>query len=111
MVVNNIFKIAARDAQDKALIAFERRSDPNNPNVAAGVYFLSFDKTGTVIEGPDGDAIISAAPKIIDANLYDNRQLNNIWLYSNAIGSEVTITIATVAVANKIKMLTGRIVN
>ena len=96
MVINSIFKIAARDAQDKALIAFERRADPNNPQLAAGVYFLSFDKTGTVIEGPDSDAIISSAPKIIDANLYGNRQLNNIWLYSNATGSEVTITIATV---------------
>lgn len=110
MVVNNIFKIAARDAQDRAFIAFERRQVPNSSK-PPGVYFLSFDKNGTAIDPAAGDALIDNAPQIIAAGLYDNRQLNNMWLYSNATGSEITITIATVAVINKIKMLTGRIVN
>jgi hypothetical protein len=105
MAVTNIFRLAGKDAQNKAFIAFERRGTPD----VRGVYFVEFNKMNT--KNDDTDNILSTAKKIIEPAEYGNRDLNNIWLYSNTTGDEITITIATTPIANKIQMLTGRIID
>jgi hypothetical protein len=104
MVVIDIQNLAGCDSRNKAFVAFEKRAAGQG-----GVYFFEFDKNNTAIANPD--TVFNTATKIIDAAVYQNRNIRNIWLYANADGSDVTTTILTEPVANTMLMFTGRIVN
>ena len=89
MVVRDIFTVGAREAQNKAFFAFERRDAGNR-----GVYFFTFDKSATAIT--DENIVFNSAIKLIDGGQYGNKNLTKIYLYSNNTGNEVSITITTI---------------
>jgi hypothetical protein len=105
MVVIDVQNLAGCDSSDRAFIAFEKRGQGAN-----GIYFNEFDKVnGTANQNPD--TIFTGARKIIDGAIYQNRNIRNIWLYSNEDGSDITMTFLTEPIANVMLMFTGRIVN
>jgi hypothetical protein len=99
--------MAGLEVDDKAFLAFERRS---NTAGVSGVYFYEFDKkNGTAEQNPE--AVIAKAQKVIDSSLYKNRDLDRIFIYSNKDGTDVTITLVTKASGNLSYVYTGRIKN
>jgi hypothetical protein len=92
--------------EDKAFLAFERRSSQQG---VSGVYFWEFDKkNGSAIQNPD--TVITTAPKVIDSSVYNNANIDRILLYSNKPGTDVTITLVTRPVGGITFVHTGRIV-
>ena len=89
--INDIENTAGYQVDDKAFLAFERRSSQAG---VSGIYFYEFDKkNGTAIQNPD--TVFQTAPKVIDSGIYNNADIDRIVLYSNKAGTDVTITLVT----------------
>jgi hypothetical protein len=105
MVLTDVQNMAGVTVEDKAFIAFERRS--TNPQVS-GVYFKEFDrKTGTAAQNFN---VIATAPMVINSTVYNNANLERIFLYTNKAGTDITITLVTTPVGGITFVHTGRIV-
>jgi hypothetical protein len=105
--INDIQEMAGYQVDDKAFLAFERRS---NTAGVSGVYFHVFDKkNGTAVQNPE--TVIANARKVIDSSVYNDRDLFRIFIYSNKAGTNVTITLVTTPINNFSEVHTGRIVN
>jgi len=104
--INDVQEMAGYEVDDKAFLAFERRS--NTPGVS-GVYFHVFDKNGTAEQNPE--TVIANARKVIEPSVYNNRDLFRILIYSNKAGTDVTITLVTTPVNGFSEVHTGRIAN
>ena len=105
--INDIENTAGYQVDDKAFLAFERRSSQAG---VSGIYFYEFDKkNGTAIQNPD--TVFQTAPKVIDSGIYNNADIDRIVLYSNKAGTDVTITLVTRPVNGITNVHTGRIVN
>jgi hypothetical protein len=106
MVLTDVQNMAGITVEDKAFIAFERRS--TSPQVS-GVYFNEFDRiTGTAAQNFN---VIATAPKVIDGTVYNNANLDRIFLYANKAGTDITITLITTPDASGTSFVhTGRII-
>ena len=108
MAINDIQEMAGHEVDDKAFLAFERRS---NTAGVSGIYFNEFDKiNGSAAANPQN--IIATAQKVIDVGVYGNADIARIFIYSNKDGTDVTITFVTEPNNDGISDVhTGRIVN
>lgn len=108
--LTDIEAMTGHEVDDKAFLAFERKS--NTPGVS-GIYYEEFDKkNGTAIQEPQLTQVITNAQKVIDAAVYNNADIDRIYIYSNKAGTDVTITLITRPDRNGISNVhTGRIVN
>lgn len=108
MSLTDIETMNGFQVEDKAFLAFERKSSQQG---VSGIYFLEFDKkNGSAIQNPG--AAINAASKVIDSSIYNNMDIDRIFLYTNKAGTDVTISLVTRPNPNGITFVhTGRIVN
>jgi hypothetical protein len=108
MVLQDVQTMSGLQVENKAFLAFERRSGQQG---IKGIYILEFDRqNGSAIEEPD--AALEAAPKVIDAvKHYDDRDIDRIYLYANKAGTELTVTLISRPVGNSVFVYTGRVVN
>ncbi len=106
MALTDVQNMTGITVEDKAFIAFERRS--TNPQ-ASGVFFKEFDrKNGTAAQNLN---VISTAPRVIDSTVYNNLDLERIFLYANKAGTDITITFITTPDASGTTFVhTGRII-
>jgi hypothetical protein len=108
MVLEDVQTMSGLQVENKAFLAFERRSGQQG---IKGIYILEFDRqNSSAIEEPD--AALEAAPKVIDAvDDYDDRDIDRIYLYANKAGTELTVTLISRPVGNSVFVYTGRVVN
>jgi len=107
MVTADIQNLAAISKDTKAYVFFEKRSESGPTN---GVYYIELNRNDSSNINPD--TIFDTATKIIDKDIYENRNLEAIYLYANDDGSDLTVTIiAKVNPGVQRKMYTGRVVN
>lgn len=106
-MANDIQKMASHEVEDKAFLAFERRS---NTAGVSGIYYHEFLKSGTAAQNPDN--IIKNARKVIDKSVYAPADIDRIFVYSNKAGTDVTITLVTLPKSDGFSDVhTGRIVS
>jgi hypothetical protein len=106
MALTDVQNMAGIAIEDKAFIAFERRS--TNPQVPSGVYFKEFDRiNGTAAQNLN----VINAQMVIASTVYNNLDLDRIVLYANKAGTDITITFITIPDPNGTTFVhTGRII-
>lgn len=111
MVIADTQNLAAVNTPNRSFVAWERRS--NNAAEAPlvnGIYFLSIDKNSEGVSDPD--TFLNTAIRIIPSAMYNNRDVERLYLYANNDGSDVSISFTVPANGgNQRNMFTGRIVN